>query len=475
MHQHPDAARPLVEKQIGVCAMSGWASRWMTAGNLSDGRFQQWVVDKSGRIWTSWPDGIDQVYWQRHAAPFVGGAMAVAPLSDKRLQLWSVDDKGHIWSCWKSTTASDAPWTGWAATWTPVAPTFKAVSVASAPLSDGRLQFWATDDQGHLWTCWKSTTASNAPWSPWKQHAAGFKAVRLAVAPLSDKRLQLWATDNTGRLWTCWKPTAVPSSPWTPWTLHATTFKSASLAVGPLSDKRLQLWAVDDQGRAWSCWKSTVISNSPWTAWTLAWITDAPSFKVAGLSVAPLTDKRLQVWAADATGVVRTAFKTTTSSSAAWSNWALEFPMVKQEQTNWCWSGCATATAHFFDPASAWTQCAVASDALGVTTCCTDPAPCNVYGYLNKALTTVGHFKSMAGSTEPDATITSESNNGLPLGVRVAWKGGGAHFIMVVGGGPNDMVLVKDPIYGLSYISYATLSGSYQGSGTWTHSYFTQA
>ena len=71
--------------------------------------------------------------------------------------------------------------------------------------------------------------------------------------------------------------------------------------------------------------------------------------------------------------------------------------------------------------------------------------------------------------------IKHGSRSQLQNTLRVAWKGGGAHFIMVVGGGPNDMVLVKDPIYGLSYISYATLSGSYQGSGTWTHSYFTQA
>ena len=36
------------------------------------------------------------------------------------------------------------------------------------------------------------------------------------------------------------------------------------------------------------------------------------------------------------------------------------------------------------------------------------------------------------------------------------------------------MVLIKDPWYGASYISYDTLVNDYQGSGDWTHSYFTK-
>lgn len=409
--------------------MAGWAKRWLASGGLSDGRVQYWAVDAQGRLWSTWQEGIDWVYEGQHAATFHATALAVAPLSDKRLQLWSVDDSGHIWSCWKSTTASNAPWTFWASQWTPQLPSFKAVDVAAAPLSDGRLQFWAVANDGRIWSCWKSTTASNAPWTSW-------------------------------------------AAQWTP---QLPGFKAVDVAVAPLSDGRLQFWAIDNSGRVWSCWKSTTTSNAPWTPWTLAWISDAPSFTAQGITATRLADKRLQVWVTDANGVIRTTFKSTTASSAAWSNWALAFPIQKQEQTNWCWAGCSTATAHFFDPASSWSQCKVANAELGQTACCTNPGPCNVYGYLNQALNIVGHFQGMASTTEPDATITAQVNAGLPLGVRVQWSGGGAHFIMVVGGGPNDMVLVKDPIYGMSYIPYNTLATSYQGSGTWTHSYFTKA
>jgi hypothetical protein len=77
-------------------------------------------------------------------------------------------------------------------------------------------------------------------------------------------------------------------------------------------------------------------------------------------------------------------------------------------------------------------------------------------------------------STEPDTTLNTQVAAGQPLGVRIAWRSGGAHFILIVGAGPNDMLTVKDPIYGLSYLPLATLANNYQGDGDWTHSYFTR-
>jgi len=187
-----------------------------------------------------------------------------------------------------------------------------------------------------------------------------------------------------------------------------------------------------------------------------------------------LNDGRLQIWVIDTQGQIRTASKTTTDSNSGWSNWALAFQMMKQEQTNWCWSGCGVGTSHFYDQASTWTQCSLANTEQGKTTCCQNPGPCNLYGYLNTSLQSVGKFDHMTSSSEPDATITGQTQSGRPLGIRVAWSGGGAHFIMAVGGGPNNMVTIKDPWYGASYITYNTLVSSYQGSGSWTHSYFTK-
>ena len=73
--------------------------------------------------------------------------------------------------------------------------------------------------------------------------------------------------------------------------------------------------------------------------------------------------------------------------------------------------------------------------------------------------------------------VDDEIDAGRPLGIRVAWSGGGAHFLVVIGylEGDTNYVAVDDPIYGKSDLTYATLETAYQGSGAWTHSYYTLA
>lgn len=156
----------------------------------------------------------------------------------------------------------------------------------------------------------------------------------------------------------------------------------------------------------------------------------------------------------------------------------LDFTMQHQQQTNWCWAAVATSVSLFYDPASTWTQCAVANAELGRDDCCGAGAggACNVYGFLGSSLTTVGHFDHSTGSTSTFAEVQTEIDGGRPLCARTAWSGGGAHFLAIIGYRIlGDMLAVDDPWYGKSDVSYATFGSSYQGSGSWTHSYFTRA
>jgi hypothetical protein len=149
-----------------------------------------------------------------------------------------------------------------------------------------------------------------------------------------------------------------------------------------------------------------------------------------------------------------------------------------QQQTNWCWAAVATSIALFYDPASTWTQCAVANGELGRNDCCGTGAsgPCNVYGFLASSLTRVGHLDHWTGSTTSFTDVRTEIDGGRPLCLRTAWSGGGAHFLAIIGyRNLVEMLAVDDPWYGKSDIAYATFATSYQGSGSWTHSYFTQA
>jgi Papain-like cysteine protease AvrRpt2 len=174
---------------------------------------------------------------------------------------------------------------------------------------------------------------------------------------------------------------------------------------------------------------------------------------------------------------VRIVLRSERRHDDGWSAVVLNFTIQQQEEDNWCWAACGASTGLFFQSASGWTQCAVANGELGRADCCATPVPnpCNVYGYLDQALAVVGHFDHMDGTQEPEAVVFTEICAGRPLGVRIAWSGGGAHFVMCIGDDNAGTVTVADPFYGTSTIPFGTLQSGYQGSGTWTHSYFTQS
>src|ERR1700736_6193187 len=76
-------------------------------------------------------------------------------------------------------------------------------------------------------------------------------------------------------------------------------------------------------------------------------------------------------------------------------------------------------------------------------------------------------FQVAGGVAAPGTTITVVARNpnrldlfARPLGIRVAWSGGGAHFLCIMGqcgAGGIDYVTVDDPIYGRSDVNYPTL------------------
>ena len=155
----------------------------------------------------------------------------------------------------------------------------------------------------------------------------------------------------------------------------------------------------------------------------------------------------------------------------------LSFTVPAQTQSNWCWAAVSTGVAHYYNSASTVTQCQVVNAQLGRSDCCKSPGStnCNVTGYLDKGLTFVGHLKSVQSSAASYSTVSQAVNAGTPPCIRIGWSGGGGHFIGVFGIEPTNMLWVTDPIYGQSLVSNATLTGgTYQGNGTWTHTYFTQ-
>lgn len=155
----------------------------------------------------------------------------------------------------------------------------------------------------------------------------------------------------------------------------------------------------------------------------------------------------------------------------------LRFTMERQQQGNWCWAATSVSVAKFYDPSSTWTQCAMANGQLSRNDCCGGGASgaCNVYGFLDGSLQRAGHLDHVTGGTTSYGIVHEQMLAGRPLGIRVAWAGGGAHFVAATGIEEGEMVVVSDCGSGTtSVVAYDTLSAAYNGSGTWTDSYFTK-
>jgi hypothetical protein len=113
--------------------------------------------------------------------------------------------------------------------------------------------------------------------------------------------------------------------------------------------------------------------------------------------------------------------------------------------------------------------------------CCANPVPsaCDVYGTLDAALTTVGHFVRREDSRAVFSAVQYEINGDRPMGCRVVWAAGaGAHFVAIGGwqvmADGTEFVEIHDPFYGSTTLPYAQFVSGYRQPGdAWKNSYFT--
>lgn len=157
----------------------------------------------------------------------------------------------------------------------------------------------------------------------------------------------------------------------------------------------------------------------------------------------------------------------------------LAFDMQAQTQSNWCWAATATSVSHFYWFWSTWTQCRVANGELGLSDCCnsTVPSACNVPWFLDRALTRTNNFVSIMGQASFQQ-VRDEIDAGRAVGARIGWTGGGGHFMVIYGYSfvaGVEYFDIDDPIYGKSHLTASDFASNYQGSGTWTHTYFTKS
>ncbi|WP_374138155.1 papain-like cysteine protease family protein [Sphingomonas sp.] len=156
------------------------------------------------------------------------------------------------------------------------------------------------------------------------------------------------------------------------------------------------------------------------------------------------------------------------------ANW-LSFSMQKQQKSNLCWAAVGASVGNYYWGTGSYTQCGIANICQNKSTCCNDLDGCNTDGVLDKALQAAKSFDSMAAGTASFAVLQRRVDIGQPVGTRVAWFTGGAHFTMISGYNTDgNKIDVQDSWYGPTTIAYAAYPAKYHDGGSWSHTYFTK-
>lgn len=157
----------------------------------------------------------------------------------------------------------------------------------------------------------------------------------------------------------------------------------------------------------------------------------------------------------------------------------LSFNMQTQAQDQWCWAATTVSVSVFYSQSSTWTQCSLVCAELGDSSCCVDGSTpnCDLPWTLDTALQRTNNLFNWVAGPLLGTEIQAQLSSGRPICCRIGWSNGGGHFVAITGyqsNGNGDEVTVDDPFYHRSYLSLSVFENSYQNSGTWTHSYYTQ-
>jgi Papain-like cysteine protease AvrRpt2 len=165
----------------------------------------------------------------------------------------------------------------------------------------------------------------------------------------------------------------------------------------------------------------------------------------------------------------------------------MRFEIEQQKRGNWCWAAVTNSLLSFFKSDNELTQCKIVQECFGVvaaykteTDCCQHSRrpECNRDFKLVDALDLMGLLSLRCRYPLSLDEIREQINQGVPVAARIAWRGGGAHFVVITAvvtdpkDDQNTWLRVADPKdQAASYVTYQALKHRYKGEGEWTHSY----
>lgn len=156
----------------------------------------------------------------------------------------------------------------------------------------------------------------------------------------------------------------------------------------------------------------------------------------------------------------------------------MPFPMQTQQEDQWCWAAVAASVDTYFAPFASAPQCRIAAAVLGSgADTCSNPQNHNKPGKLQDALYAIGRYRTTRLGALSFDDLRAEIDSGRPVCVRIAWSGGGAHFVVLSGYHESTTtgvrtVDVSDPLYPNSTRLFEQFPSAYHGGGDWTATFF---
>jgi hypothetical protein len=212
--------------------------------------------------------------------------------------------------------------------------------LVACPLSDGRVQVWASGD-GKVSTLWKTGVDPDSSWTPWQTFNTGSAGTEIvsAVRAANGAVVLFGLSPNPAEPgpWavTAHKVSADANAAWSSWTIVFGQGDVFDVTAGLLEDGRMQQFAsVRLGGFGGSLHVQTNWRDSSDPASGLSRTSDMTGDGVAPVTLVAVTlsDGRLQLVGAD-NGTLLTAFKLGVDPNAAWSPWE-QFPGTPQADSS---------------------------------------------------------------------------------------------------------------------------------------------
>jgi hypothetical protein len=141
-----------------------------------------------------------------------------------------------------------------------------------------------------------------------------------------------------------------------------------------------------------------------------------------------------------------------------------------QDYSNWCWAAIGCAVGNYYNGTDL-TQPDIALRVHGSTS-----QDSNVDTRLDDALRAVDCFSHWSPGRPSLDRIRFEINLGRPIGVRIAWYDGSAHYVLLHGYDPkSDRIIIADPSFGNCIIPLSDFPTKYQQCGSLTESFWTKS